>query len=60
MMPMQTQIEKILQEQKAREEMRETTEFMEDLKSLTDKEKQQIKGIMIGMRLAKIGTVAND
>lgn len=60
MTPMQTQIEKILQEQREREEIRETTEFVEDLKLLTEKEKQQIKGIIIGMRLAKINTAAND
>ena len=35
-------------------EREETTELIESLKALTEREQQQIKGIMIGMRLSKI------
>ena len=34
-------------------EKEETTELIENLKVLTEKEQQQIKGIMIGMMLSK-------
>ena len=37
----------------AEREKRETTEFIEILKTMTVEEQQQIKGIMIGIRLAK-------
>lgn len=33
--------------------MQETREFMENLEELTEREMQQIKGIVIGIRLAK-------
>ena len=33
--------------------VRETREFMENLEDLTEREMQQIKGIVIGIRLAK-------
>ena len=33
--------------------VKETREFMENLEDLTEREMQQIKGIVIGIRLAK-------
>ena len=38
--------------QKEREE-RETTEFIEILKTMSESERQQIKGVMIGIQLSK-------
>lgn len=35
---------------------RETTEFIEILKTMSESERQQIKGVMIGIQLSK-GTV---
>lgn len=40
----------------AERERRETTEFIEILKTMSESEKQQIKGVMIGIQLSK-GTV---
>ena len=34
-------------------EKKETTEFIEILKTMSDREKQQVKGIMIGIKLSK-------
>lgn len=34
-------------------EKKETTEFIEALKSMSESEKQQVKGIMLGIKLAK-------
>ena len=40
----------------AEREKRETTEFIEILKTMSESERQQIKGVMIGIQLSK-GTV---
>ncbi len=40
----------------AEREKRETTEFIEILKTMSESERQQIKGMMIGIQLSK-GTV---
>lgn len=37
----------------AEREKRETTEFIEMIKTMSESEKQQIKGIMIGIKLSK-------
>ncbi len=37
----------------AEREKRETTEFITILKTMSESEKQQIKGIMIGIQLSK-------
>ena len=37
----------------AEREKRETTEFIEILKTMSESEKQQVKGIMIGIKLSK-------
>lgn len=39
----------------AEREKRETTEFIEILKTMSESEKQQVKGIMIGIKLSKTG-----
>ena len=42
-----------LQGEREKRDNREISEFIEILKTLTDSEKQQVKGIMIGIQLAK-------
>lgn len=37
----------------AEREKRETTEFIEILKTMSESERQQIKGVMIGIQLSK-------
>lgn len=41
-------------------EKRETTEFIKILKTMSDSEKQQVKGIMIGIKLSKTTPVAEN
>lgn len=44
----------------AERETREITEFIEILKTMSNREKQQIKGIMIGINLSKAQTGKSD
>ena len=50
MTTMQTPFATTLEEQR---KVKETREFMENLEELTESEMQQVKGIVIGIRLAK-------
>lgn len=47
-------LEKIFEETlQAEREKKEATEIVEIIKSLTEKQQQQVKGIIIGMKLAE-------
>lgn len=62
MTAMQTPMQPTLQERidamfQVEREKRETTDFIETIKNMTESEMQQMRGIVVGMRLAQISAV---